>query len=97
MFRAKKYIPLMSVPMDIDVEQQVSQINEDGLTSISFVKVSASSVINSLPRPSEVTIANQLASGNLNPVALDDFEVHNLDSNIASDIINSLNASENEN
>ena len=97
MFRAKKYKPLMSIPMDIDIEKQVSQINEDGLTSISFVKVSASSVINSLPRPSETTIANQLAAGTLNPVSLDDFEVHNLDSNIASDIINTLNISENEN
>lgn len=87
----------MSSPSPVDVEQQVTQVNEDGLITVSFVKVSASSVIDSMPRPSEVTIANQLASGNLNPVSLDEFEVQNLDSNIASDIINSLNITENEN
>lgn len=97
MFRAKKYRPIMSVPMDVSVEQQVSQIDEHGLTKISFVHVSASSVIDSMPRPSEVTVANQLASGNLNPISLEDFEVQNLDSNVASDIINTLNTSENEN
>lgn len=97
MFRAKKYKPFMSSPHDVLVEQPVTQINEDGLTTISFVQVSASSVIDSMPRPSETTVANQLASGNLNPVSLDEFEVQNLDSNTASDIINSLNISENEN
>lgn len=97
MFRAKKYKPFMSSPLDVEVEKQVSQINDDGLVSVSFVKVSASSVIESMPRPSETTIANQLAAGNLNPVSLDDFEVNNLDSNTASDFINTLNISENEN
>lgn len=97
MFRAKKFKPLMFAPCDVSVEQPVTQINESGLVSVSFVKVSASSVIDSMPRPSETTVANQLASGNLNPVLLDEFEVQNLDSNTASDFINTLNVTENEN
>ena len=87
----------MAAPLDVFVEQPVSQINEDGLTNVSFVEVSATSIIDSMPRPSETTLVNQLASGNLNPVSLDDFEVSNLDSNVASSIKNSLNVDENEN
>lgn len=97
MFRAKKFKPLLFAPLNVTVEQPVTQLSEDGLTVVSFVDVSASSVIDSMPRPSETTLANQLAAGNLNPVSLEDFEVSNLDSNIATDIINSLNVTENEN
>ena len=83
--------------MPIQVEQKVSNFDVNGVESVSFVSVSAQSVIDSLPRPSEYTLVSQMQAGNLNPVSLEDFEVSNLDASVSSDIINSLNVETNEN
>lgn len=90
MFRFRKYHPFFYPPFDVEVEVPVNQLDEHGNTSVSFAKVSAQSVIDSLPSPSETTIANQLIAGTLNPINLDSFTCDNLDDNSASNIINSL-------
>ena len=64
---------------------------------LSFASVSAQSIIDSMPSPSETTIASQMVSGNLKPVSLDDYQVNDFDPQTASNVINSLNVSENEN
>lgn len=97
MFRFRKIYPITFCPMPIQVEQKVSNFDANGVESISFVSVSAQSVIDSLPRPSEYTLVSQIQAGNLNPVSLEDFEVSHLDASVSSDIINSLNADTNEN
>lgn len=97
MFRHRKFKPLMFTPVDIDVEVQNSQLDEDGVQHVSFANVSAKSVVDSMPLCSEVTIAQQLMAGSLNPVNLQDFTVDNLDNDSASLIIDSLNNDTNEN
>lgn len=96
MFRFRKYHAFFFPPTDIEVDVPVSQLDENGNTTVSFAKVSAQSVIDSLPSPSEMTIANQLANGTLNPINLDSFTCDNLDDNSASSIINSLNSETHE-
>lgn len=96
MFRFRKYHSFFFPPTDIEVEVPVNQLDENGNTSVSFVKVSAQSVIDSLPSPSDMTIANQLAAGTLNPINLDSFTCDNLDDNSASNIINSLTSDNHE-
>lgn len=96
-FRHRNFKPLRFIPVPVQVLKQVSNFDEDGIEHISFVKVSVESVINSMPSPSETTILSQLQAGTLKPVSLDDFQTSDLDPQSASDIINSLNVSENEN
>lgn len=96
-FRFRNFKPFIFLPSPVEVEKQLSNFDEHGIEHVSFAKVSAQSVIDSLPRPSEVTIMSQMQSGTLQPVSLDDFEVSDLDSNVASNIINSLNISNDEN
>lgn len=96
-FRFRNFKPFIFLPSPVEVEKQVSNFDEHGIEHVSYTSVSAQSVIDSLPRPSEVTIMSQMQSGILKPVSLDDFEVSDLDSNVASNIINSLNIHENEN
>lgn len=96
-FRFRKFKPLSFVPVSVQVEKQVSNFDDDGVQHISFAFVSAQSVIDSMPRPSETTIVSQLQSGTLKPVSLDDYQVNDFDPQTASNVINSLNVSENEN
>ena len=96
-FRFRKFTPLTFPPSPISVERQVTNFDEVGTQHISYATVSAQSVIDSMPRVSEVTIMSQMQAGTLKPVSLDDFEVSNLDANVASNIINNLNVSDNEN
>lgn len=96
-FRHRIFKPIRFAPVPIEVEKQVSNFDVNGFERVSYVKVSAQSVIDSMPRPSETTIVSQIQSGLLKPVPLDDFEVSNIDPNTANSIINTLNVSENEN
>lgn len=96
MFRFRKYHSFFFPPFDIEVEVPVSQLDENGNTTVSFACVSAQSVIDSLPSPSEMTIANQISAGTLNPINLDSFTCDNLDDNSASNIINSLTSENHE-
>lgn len=96
-FRFRKFTPLSLPPSPIQVERQVINFDSVGSQHISYATVSAQSVIDSMPRVSEVTIMSQMQSGTLKPVPLDDFEVSDLDANVASNIINNLNVSDNEN
>ena len=96
-FRFRKFKPLSFVPVPVQVEKQVSNFDDNGVQHISFASVSAQSIIDSMPSPSETTIASQLASGSLKPVSLDDYQVNDFDPQTASTVINSLNASDNEN
>lgn len=96
-FRFRNFKPFIFLPSPIEVEKQVSNFDKNGIEHVSYTSVSAQFVIDSLPRPSEVTIMSQLQSGTLKPVSLDDFEVSDLDANVASNVINSLNIPDNEN
>ena len=96
-FRHRIFKPLRFNPVPVQVEKQVSNFDENGEEHISFAFVSSDSIVNSMPKPSEFSILSQMQSGLLKPVPLDDFEVSHLDNSTASDIINSLNVSENEN
>lgn len=96
MFRFRKYHSFFFPPLDIEVEVPVSQLDEQGNTTVSFACVSAQSVIDSLPSPSEMTIASQLCAGTLNPINLDSFTCDNLDVNSATNIINSLTSENHE-
>lgn len=97
MFRFRKHKPLVIPVEPVEVEVSTSQFDNDGVEHVSFAKVSAQSIIDKLPRPSEMTLVSQMQAGTLNPVSLDDFEVSNLDASKASSIINTLNVDENEN
>ena len=96
-FRFRNFKPLSFVPVPIQVEKQVSNFDDVGVQHISFSFVSAQSIIDSMPCPSETTIASQLQSGTFKPVSLDDYQVNDFDPQTASNVINSLNVSENEN
>ena len=96
-FRFRNFKPFIFLPSPVEVEKQVSNFDEHGIEHVSYTTVSAQSVIDSLPRPSEVTIMSQMQSGTFKPVPLDDFEVSDLDTNVTSNIINSLNICDNEN
>lgn len=96
-FRHRKFKPLCFTPVPVQVEKQVSNFDSDGVEHVSFVQVSAQSVIDSMPSPSETTLMSQMQSGTLQPVSLDDFQVDNIDPSTASSIINSLNVEQNEN
>lgn len=92
MFRHRKFSSLSFPCFDSEQEVVTSQFDEDGIEHVSIAKVSSQSVIDSLPSPSDFTIAQQLSSGNLRPISLDDFTCDNLDHSSATSIINSLNA-----
>ncbi len=96
-FRHRKFKPLCFIPVPVQVPKQVSNFDSDGVEHVSFVEVSAQSVIDSMPSPSETTLMSQMQAGILKPVSLDDFQVDNMDSSSASSIINSLNVEQNEN
>lgn len=96
-FRFRKFRPFKPVPVAIKEEQQVTNFDENGVQHVSYATVSVDSIIQSMPRPSEVTMLSQMQGGNLRPVNLSDFEYSNIDVSTASDVINSLNISENEN
>lgn len=96
-FRHRTFKPIRFCPVPVKIEKQVSNFDDNGEEHISFALVSSDSIVNSMPKPSEFTVLSQLQSGLLKPVPLDDFEVSHLDSSTASDIINSLNITENEN
>ncbi|WP_308270587.1 hypothetical protein [Prevotella sp.] len=96
-FRFRKFRPFKPVPVAITEEQQVINFDDKGVQHVSYAVVSADSIIHSMPRPSEVTLLSQMQSGNLRPVNLQDFEYSDMDASTASDFINSLNVSENEN
>lgn len=96
-FRHHKFTPVMFAPTPIEVEVATSQMDKDGIEHVSYAKVSAQSIIDKLPRPSEFTILSQMQAGTFNPVSTDDFEVSNLDSASAASFINSLNIDTNEN
>ena len=91
MFRFRKHKPLVIPIEPIQIDVSISQFDDDGVEHVSFAKVSAQSIIDKLPRPSEMTLVSQMQAGTLNPVSLDDFEVSNLDVSKASSIINTLN------
>lgn len=95
-FRFRKFKPIRFAPVPLQVLKQVSNFDEDGVEHISFVEVSALSVINSMPSPSETTILSQMQAGTLKPVSLDDYQVSDLNPHTASAVINSLNITENE-
>lgn len=96
-FRFRKFKPLRFSPVPIQVLKQVSNFDSDGVEHVTFVEVSAQSVIDSMPSPSETTLLSQMQAGTLKPVSLDDYQVSDLDPHSASNIINSLNVSDNEN
>lgn len=96
-FRFRKFRPFKPVPVAIKEEQQVTNFDDNGVQHVAFATVSADSIIQSMPRPSEVTMLSQMQAGNLRPVNLNDFEYSDLDASTASDVINSLNISDNEN
>lgn len=90
MFRHRQFGSLYFPCFDTNQEVTTSQFDEDGIEHVSIAVVSSQSVIDSLPSPSDFTIAQQLSSGNLRPVSLGDFTCDNLDNESASNIINSL-------
>lgn len=96
-FRHRIFKPLRFTPVPVQVMKQVSNFDSDGVEHVSFVEVSAQSVIDSMPSPSETTLMSQMQAGTLKPVSLDDFQLDNVDSSTASSIINSLNVEQNEN
>lgn len=96
-FRHRTFKPIRFCSVPVLIEKQVSNFDENGEEHISFAFVSSDSIVNSMPKPSEFTILSQMQSGLLKPVPLDDFEVSNLDASSASDVINSLSITENEN
>ncbi len=96
-FKHSFHRPLMFCPEPVEVPIQVSNFDGDGVEHVSYTTVSAQSVIDSLPSPSEFDMSFSAKAGLLNPVSLSDFEVSNINSDNASDIINSLNVPENEN
>ena len=91
MFRHRKFCSLFFPCFDTEQEVATSQFDENGNEHVSIALVSSKAVIDSLPSPSDFTIAQQLSSGNLRPVSLDDFTCDNLDDSVANTIINSLN------
>lgn len=91
MFRHRKFGSLYFPNFDTEQEVFTSQFDEDGIEHVSIAVVSSQSVIDSLPSPSDFTIAQQLSSGNLRPISLGDFTCDNLDNATADNIINSLN------
>lgn len=96
-FRFRNFPRLAFPPIPVEVEKQVTNYDKNGVEHVSFVSVSAQSVIDSMPRPSEVTILSQMQSGSLKPIPLDDFEISDVDAATASQVINSLNIDDNEN
>lgn len=96
-FRFRKFPRYAFPPIPIEVEKQVSNFDKNGVEHVSFVSVSAQSVIDTMPRPSEVTILSQMQSDSLKPIPLDDFEISDVDAATASQVINSLNIDDNEN
>lgn len=96
-FRFRNFPLLAFPPIPVEVEKQVTNYDKNGVEHVSFVSVSAQSVIDSMPRPSEVTILSQMQSGSLKPIPLDDFEISDVDAATASQVINSLNIDDNEN
>lgn len=96
-FRYRNFKPLRLLPSDVQVPVQVTNFDDNGVEHVSYTLVSAQSIIDSMPLPSEVTIVSQLQSGSLRPVPLDDFQVDTLDPSSASHFINSLNITDNAN
>uniref|UniRef100_A0AAU8AUV2 Uncharacterized protein n=1 Tax=Dulem virus 267 TaxID=3145744 RepID=A0AAU8AUV2_9VIRU len=95
-FRHRTFKPLRLLPSEVQVPVQVTNFDDNGVEHISYALVSAQSIIDSMPLPSEVTIVSQMQSGSLRPVPLDDFQVDSLDPSSASNFINSLNINDNE-
>lgn len=96
-FRHHSFISVVFSPQPVEVEKQVTNFDKNGVEHVSFVSVSAQTITDSLPRPSEFTILSQMQSGSFKPVPLDDFEISNVDAAAASQVINSLNVNDNEN
>lgn len=96
-FRHHTFKPIRFAPVPVMVDLMVSNFDDNGVEHVSYTSVSAVSVINSMPLREEVTLLSQMQSGSLKPVPLDDFQSSDMDANVASNIINSLNVSDNEN